>query len=161
MNYRVMILKCANASGSHRLKLTLVGKSKKLRCFKNINKTDLPVKNKHQERAWMNFSLFSGWLFHYWFIPEVKKNLKKLKLKKVKLLMENPPAHSDVETLKAENITCIFMPPNTIDFLQPIDQDVIVSMKRRYRKQLLSKLLLKGMTMRGRLHVLLFNFEKH
>ncbi|GBL80135.1 Jerky -like [Araneus ventricosus] len=97
----------------------------------------------HQESAWMNSSLFSEW-FHDCFVPEVKKNLKKLKPKKAILLMDNAPAHPDVETLKTENITCIFMPPNRTAILQPMDQGVIESMKRRYRKQLLSKLLFEG-----------------
>ncbi|GBM21736.1 hypothetical protein AVEN_118269-1 [Araneus ventricosus] len=81
MKDRVAILGCANASGSHRVKLTLVGKSKKSRCFKNINKTPLPVHYMHQESSWMNSSLISEW-FHGCFVPEVKKTLKKLKLKK-------------------------------------------------------------------------------
>ncbi|GBL99105.1 Jerky -like [Araneus ventricosus] len=51
MKDRVTILGCANASGSHRVKLTLAGKSKKRRCFKNINKTALPVHYMHQENA--------------------------------------------------------------------------------------------------------------
>ncbi|GBM07002.1 Jerky -like [Araneus ventricosus] len=59
MKDRVTILGCANASGSHRIKLTLVEKSKKSRCFKNIKKTALPVHYMHQESAWMNSSLFS------------------------------------------------------------------------------------------------------
>ncbi|GBL92002.1 hypothetical protein AVEN_102565-1 [Araneus ventricosus] len=58
--------------------------------------------------------------------------------------MDNAPAHPDVKTLKAKNITCIFMPPNTTAILQPTDQDVIESMKQHYRKQLLRKLLFKG-----------------
>ncbi|GBM07000.1 hypothetical protein AVEN_63450-1 [Araneus ventricosus] len=58
--------------------------------------------------------------------------------------MDNAPAHPDVETLKAENITCIFMPPNTTAILQPMDQGVIESMKRRCRNQLLNKLLFEG-----------------
>ncbi|GBM40230.1 hypothetical protein AVEN_183546-1 [Araneus ventricosus] len=57
------------------------------------------------------------------------------------LLMDNAPAHSDVETLKAENFTYIFMPPNPTAILQPMEQGMIESMKRRCRKQLLSKLL--------------------
>ncbi|GBL83052.1 Jerky -like [Araneus ventricosus] len=81
MKDRVTILGCANASGSHRVKLTLVGKSKKPRCFKNISKTALPVHYMHQEGAWMNYSLFSEW-FHDCFVPEVKKNLKKTKTQK-------------------------------------------------------------------------------
>ncbi|GBL99028.1 hypothetical protein AVEN_160977-1 [Araneus ventricosus] len=91
----------------------------------------------------------------------MKKNLKKLNLKKEILLVDNAPAHLDVETLKAESITCIFIPPNTTSIMQPMDQDVIESMKRRYRKQLLNKLLFEGETMRRRLHVPLFKFGKH
>ncbi|GBM94066.1 hypothetical protein AVEN_240817-1 [Araneus ventricosus] len=97
----------------------------------------------HQESAWMNSSLFSEW-FHDCFVPEVKKNLKKLKLKKAILLMDNASAHPDVETLKAENITCIFIASNTTTILQPMDQGVIESRKRRYRKHVLSKLLFEG-----------------
>ncbi|GBM40229.1 Jerky -like [Araneus ventricosus] len=51
MKDRVTILGCANASVSHPVKLTLVGKSKKSRCFKNINKTALPVHYMQQESA--------------------------------------------------------------------------------------------------------------
>ncbi|GBN66286.1 Jerky -like, partial [Araneus ventricosus] len=43
MKDRVTILGCANAFDSHRVKLTLVGKSKQPHCFKNIDKTALPV----------------------------------------------------------------------------------------------------------------------
>ncbi|GBL87080.1 Jerky -like [Araneus ventricosus] len=143
MKDRVTILGCANASGSDRVKLTLVGKSKKPRCFKNISKTALHLHYMHQGSALMNSNLFSEW-FHDCFVPEVKKNLKKLKLKKAILLMVNAPAHLDVETRKVENITYIFMPPNTTAILQPMDQGVIESMERRYRKQLLSKLLFGG-----------------
>ncbi|GBO35289.1 hypothetical protein AVEN_29363-1 [Araneus ventricosus] len=58
--------------------------------------------------------------------------------------MDNAPAHPDVETLKAKNITCISMPPNTTAILQPMNQAVIESLKRRYRKKLLSKFLFEG-----------------
>ncbi|GBM76132.1 hypothetical protein AVEN_272978-1 [Araneus ventricosus] len=57
------------------------GKEKKPRYFKNINKTALPVHYMHQESAWMNSSLLSEW-FHDCFVPEVRENLKKVKLKK-------------------------------------------------------------------------------
>ncbi|GBN78459.1 hypothetical protein AVEN_56299-1 [Araneus ventricosus] len=107
---RATILGCSNASGSHRVKMTLVEKSKNPRCFKNVNKTALPVHYVHHESDWTNSSSFLEW-FHDCSVPEVKKNLKKLKLKKAILLMDNAPAHPDVETLKAESITCIFMPP--------------------------------------------------
>ncbi|GBM11174.1 hypothetical protein AVEN_133911-1 [Araneus ventricosus] len=50
---RVTILGSANASDSHRVKLTLLEKTK------NITKTVLPVHYMHQESAWMNSNLFS------------------------------------------------------------------------------------------------------
>ncbi|GBM04083.1 Jerky -like [Araneus ventricosus] len=58
--------------------------------------------------------------------------------------MDNSPANTDVEILKAENITCIFIPSNTTAILQPMDHGFIESMKRRYRKQLPSKLRSEG-----------------
>ncbi|GBM27318.1 hypothetical protein AVEN_144875-1 [Araneus ventricosus] len=68
MKDRVTILGYVNGSGSHRVQLTLVGKSRKPRCFKNISKTALPVHYVHQESDWMNSSLFSKW-FHDCFVP--------------------------------------------------------------------------------------------
>ncbi|GBN09001.1 hypothetical protein AVEN_234178-1 [Araneus ventricosus] len=58
--------------------------------------------------------------------------------------MDNAPVHPDVETLTAENITCIFMLPNTTVILQSMFQGLIEFMKRRYRKQILSKLRFEG-----------------
>ncbi|GBM19523.1 Jerky -like [Araneus ventricosus] len=134
------ILGCAKASGSHHV---LLKKSKNPLCLKNNNKTALPVHYIHQESAWMNYSLISE-EFDDCFVPEVKKSLKKLKLKKAILLMDNAPALPDVKTLKEENTTCKFMPPNTTAIFQPMDQGVSKSIKRRYRKHLLSKLLFEG-----------------
>lgn len=48
---RITVLVCANASGTHRLPLLIIGKSKKPRCFKNINMEALPVKYEAQKRA--------------------------------------------------------------------------------------------------------------
>ncbi|XP_051174284.1 jerky protein homolog-like [Leptopilina boulardi] len=56
---RVTILVCANASGSHRMPLLLIGKSKKPRCFKNIK---IPLIYKNQKSAWMDTKIFYDWL---------------------------------------------------------------------------------------------------
>ncbi|GBM62137.1 hypothetical protein AVEN_31766-1 [Araneus ventricosus] len=58
--------------------------------------------------------------------------------------MDNAPALPDAETFTVESITCIFIPQKTNSIMQPMDQGVIESMKRRYRKQLLNKLLFEG-----------------
>ena len=39
-------------------------------------------------------------------------------------------------------IKCLFLPPNTMSLVQPMDQSVLENLKLRYRKELLKKLLL-------------------
>lgn len=64
---RITFLCCANATGSHQLKLLVVGKSKKPRCFQNFN---CPVHYRHSKSAWMTGNIFKDW-FHHSFVPEV------------------------------------------------------------------------------------------
>ena len=51
---RLTVLGCTNASGTHKLKPVLTGKSAKPRCFKHVNMDALPVIYKSQRNAWMN-----------------------------------------------------------------------------------------------------------
>lgn len=50
---RITLNACANASGSIKLPLQLIGKSKQPRCFKGIQMSLLPVKYSAQKNAWM------------------------------------------------------------------------------------------------------------
>lgn len=58
---RITALVCANASGTNRLPLLLIGKSKKPRCFKGINIKALPVNYYAQKSAWMTQAIFIDW----------------------------------------------------------------------------------------------------
>nr|CAH7742579.1 unnamed protein product [Callosobruchus chinensis] len=115
---RVTVLNCANSTGNHKLPLLLIGKSRNPRAFKNV------------------------------FIPEVKKHQKSVGKEgsKVLLIVDNAPTHPTAELLKRENgqFKTTFLPPNVTSLLQPMDQSVIETMKRHYRRQLLSKLLIEG-----------------
>ena len=64
---------CANAAGTHKLKLFVVGKYRNPRCFKNIN--NLPVRYQSQKTAWMTCNIFKDW-FHSLFVPSVKEHLE-------------------------------------------------------------------------------------
>lgn len=64
---RLTFMCCSNASGSHKLKLFVIGKAKRPRCFKNYV---CPVNYKSSKSAWMTSSLFKDW-FHHSFVPEV------------------------------------------------------------------------------------------
>ena len=63
---------------------------------------------------------------------------------KALLLLDNAPSHPSTQLPKSQdgNIKCVFLPPNTTSLIQPMDQGVLESTKRRYRKELLKKLLL-------------------
>lgn len=140
---RVTIMLCANASGNHRLPLLLIGTAKKPRCFKQLNIGALPVKYYNQKNAWMNQEIFADW-FHNVFVPYVRKDLKSKNLPpNAILLLDNAKSHPTVDQLSSDdgNITLLFLPPNTTPLLQPMDQSVIETFKRLYRKKFMQNLL--------------------
>lgn len=140
---RITVLCCANASGEHKLKLAVIGKSRNPRAFKNVNTTLLPVHYYHQHAAWMNRQIFEDWFFQK-FIPEVRLFLSDNNLpQKAVLLLDNAPSHPSQSVLKSEdgNIFTMFFPPNVTSIAQPMDQGVIETMKRLFRKDLMMKLI--------------------
>ena len=64
-NERVTINACSNASGTIKLPLLLIGKSKEPQCFKNICRSNLPVVYDNQCNAWMCEALFKTWFFEH------------------------------------------------------------------------------------------------
>lgn len=139
---RITFMPCANASGTHKLTMLVIGKAKNPRAFKNIK---LPVDYKNQTKGWMNKSVFAEW-FHELFVPSVKKFLKKQKLpQKALLLLDNCPGHPDEEELNSKDsfVRVMFLPPNVTPLIQPMDQNVIQSVKMHYKKSLLYNVLSK------------------
>lgn len=138
---RVSLLVCANASGTDKLPLLLIGKSKKPRPFKNINVNSLPVKYTNQRSAWMNSEIFEKW-FYDDFVPHVKEHLAQLNLPpKAVLLIDNAPCHPEEEMLISGEIRAILLPPNVTSIIQPMDQGVIETTKRHYKKKLITHIL--------------------
>ena len=142
---RVTLNLCSNASGSIKLKLHLIGKAQKPRCFKSLNVDTLPVKYSGQKNAWMTASIFLDW-FHGTFVPNVRLELKKLGLEpRAVLILDNCSAHPDSDLLVSTcgKITAKFLPANVTSLIQPMDQGVIEALKLRYKKKLLRKLLIE------------------
>ena len=140
---RVTINACSNASGSVKLPLLLIGKSKNPRCFRGINKSALGVVYKSQKNAWVNTQIFKDWFDNH-FVPAVQKELKALgKEPKAILLMDNCPAHPQEEHLVSADgkITAKFLPPNVTPLIQPMDQGILECIKRNYRKAILRNIL--------------------
>ena len=105
----------------------------------------LPVEYCSQKSAWMSSEIFHAW-FHNSFIPTVRKELSSLGLEpKAVLVLDNCPAHPNEEDLSSDdgNITALYLPPNVTSLIQPMDQGVLVALKRRYKKKLLQRLLIE------------------
>lgn len=138
---RTTLLVAANASGSHKLPLVMIGKAAKPRALKNLNMESFPVKYRYQKNSWMTSDIFLDW-FMKEFVPAVKCFLKKKKLpQKAVLLLDNAPSHPSEDELEKDGIKAKFLPPNVTSLIQPMDQGVIENIKRRYRKRLLQFLI--------------------
>ncbi|XP_056629833.1 jerky protein homolog-like [Diorhabda sublineata] len=140
---RLTVMTCSNASGTHKLKLTVIGKAKKPRSFKGTDVKRLPCNHYSHPKAWMNQAIFKEWFFQD-FVPSVKKFQEENGLpKKAVLLLDNAPSHPSESTLKTEDglIFVTYLPPNVTSLIQPMDQGVISSLKRRYKKIFLRFLL--------------------
>ena len=83
------------------------------------------------------------WLFNC-FVPKTKQRLRELERKeKVILFLDNSSAYpSEEELISADGkITAKFMPPNLTKILQSMDQGVLESIIRVYRKSILRDLV--------------------
>lgn len=138
---RLTVMCCANASGTHKLKLVVIGKSKSPRALKDLK--TLPVHYYSQKSAWIDRTIFKEWFFKQ-FIPQVKNFLSENNLPpEAVLLLDNAPSHPEASILKSEDgkIFVVFFPPNVTSIAQPMDQGVIEKMKRLYRKKFMMQLL--------------------
>ncbi|XP_056649105.1 tigger transposable element-derived protein 4-like [Diorhabda sublineata] len=121
---RITILLGANMSGTEKLPILLIGKSKSPRCFKGVK--TLPVNYQNNEKAWMTSIIFSDWL----------RNLnQEMKAQKRKILMfvDNCTAHNNMPELS--HIKLVYLPAYTTSKLQPMDQGIIDNFKIYYRKE--------------------------
>lgn len=131
---RLTFMPCCNASGTHKLPLLILGKSKNPRVFKNAS---LPVIYNGSKKGWMTRQLFSDW-FRKNFIPDVSDFLENInRPKKALLLIDNAPSHLVTEEMHDPNFRILLMPPNCTAIMQPMDQNLIQNVKVFYKKNLL------------------------
>ena len=90
------MLDCTNATGTHKLKPVLIGKSAKPRCFKHVNMDVLPVIYKSQRNAWLSVEIFTEW-FQKDFVPAVKSHQRSQNIHSPKALplIDKYSAHPD------------------------------------------------------------------
>ncbi len=118
--------------GSHRLKLAVIVKSKKLRRQKNTK--ILPVSYYANKSAWMNQPLFVDW-YDKVFVPQARKYCESVGVPSdciIILTFDNCSAHPTAAILICGNICVMYLPPNVTSILQPMDQKIICSFKCKY-----------------------------
>ena len=88
----------------------------------------------------MNTSIFDSW-FNNEFVPQVREYLRLIgREEKAILVLENAPAHMKFHKEISSHacpdykIWCVFFPANTTSIIQPMDQAVLDTLKRYYRK---------------------------
>lgn len=128
---RITVLVGSNMSGTEKLPLLVIGKSKNPRCFKGMK--SLPVWYEANKKAWITQELFER------YIRRLDRKFE-LEQRKVLLFVDNCAAHGHIDKLNA--IEMEFLPPNTTSVLQPMDQGVIQNLKVHYRSRLLSRVVL-------------------
>ena len=119
----------ANAMGD-KLPMFVIGEAKNPRCFKNVKL--LPCCWRIQQKSWMDGKLFEEWL------RDLDRKFA-FEARNVAFVIGNCPAHPHIDNLKA--IKLFFLPPNTISKIQPMDQGVIRSLKAKYRKNVVRKII--------------------
>ncbi len=128
---------CTNASGSDKLPPLVIGKYKNLRCFKNINLTNVGVNYKWNTKAWMKASIFQEWITSF-----DKIIIFQNPARKVLLILDNAGCHN-LNGIELKNVKLKFLPPNTTSKLQSLDAGIIACFKRKYRQHFIRFLLNK------------------
>ncbi|XP_035221575.1 tigger transposable element-derived protein 4-like [Stegodyphus dumicola] len=118
-------------TGSQKLPLLFIGKYLKPRCFKNVQK--IPAAYYTNNKAWMTGNIYEKWLRDF-------DNRFSAEKRKVLLIVDNCTAHMEVTGLQAIRVE--YLPPNAAAVLEPMDQGIINSFKRKYKTVLLQRVIL-------------------
>lgn len=122
---RVTLLVCANASGTKKLRLWMVGKSENPRGMMK----EKPMIYKANKKAWMTSEIFE----------QFTKELDKTCSCDTALILDNASVHGIASNLDLKHLKIIFLPPNTTSKTQPMDAGIIQALKLRYRKAMMTK----------------------
>ena len=84
----------------------------------------------------MDSIILSSW-FQEEFVPSVRKYLCGSSLSpKALLLLDNAISHPYIDVLQSsdKNLSAMYLPASTTFLIQPMDQGVLVSLKRHYKR---------------------------
>lgn len=127
-----MVLVGSNMSGSEKLKLLIIGKSKNPRAFRGIK--SLGIVYYANQKAWMTSAIWLDWL------TKLDKMFGRQN-RKIILFVDNCPSHPKEIVSKLRFVRVEYFPPNATSELQPMDMGIINSLKTHYRRRILNTVL--------------------
>jgi len=129
---RISIVCCCNFAGSHKLPLWLIGNAKLPRALRGVNFQALGCVWRSNSKAWMNTLIMAEWLRSFYQSIDTSRC--------VLLLMDNLRAHGCGVDLAPPppHIQIQYLPKNATSIYQPLDQGIIESTKRYYKRRWLS-----------------------
>lgn len=125
---RVTLYVATNATGTDKVPLCLIGKSKRPRCF-DMGPPRLKYFN--QAKAWSDSKVFQKWW--EFFLNHIRSQTAD----KVLLIMDNCGPHGAELKDPHNQVNVVFLPPNVTSMYQPMDSGVIAMVKKNYRYRLL------------------------
>ena len=131
---RLTLLIITNMDGSDHRKLSVIGKSKTPRCLQKKYKMqvkDMSVDWYASKNAWM-----TGEIHHQ--IMTKLNNEMRLSNRHILYVCDNASSH---QVRDYSHIKFLMLPPNATSIMQPLDQGIILSAKRRYKKKLAERYL--------------------
>ena len=127
---RLTVALCANADGSHKHGLYVIGTAKKPRSFpKDWTPRLLDITWASNKTAWMNGITYTEFVTDF-----DDKMMQRYGGEEVLLLMDNAPSHKLEEGIVLKCTRVKFLPPNTTTHLQPMDAGIIANFKHHYKK---------------------------
>ena len=140
---RLTLLLGANKAGDSQLKPMLIYHSQTPRALKNDAKPNQPVLYQCNNKAWMTTHLFKTWAADH-VKPTVEtycsgeKKKKKLPFK-IGLLIDNAPGHPRALMEMYRETYVVLMPANTTSILQLMNQEVLLTFKSYYLRNIFHK----------------------
>ena len=130
---RLTLLIITNMYGSDHRKLSVIGKSKTPRCLQKykMQVKDMAVDWYASKNAWM-----TGEIHHE--IMTKLNNEMRLSNRHILYVCDNASSH---QVREYSHIKFLMLPPNATSIMQPLDQGIILSAKRRYKKKLAERYL--------------------
>ena len=123
-----------NMDGSDHRKLTVIGKSKTpcvLHQKYKMKPEDMAVDWYSSKNAWMTGDI------HHKVMTKLNKQMR-WSNRHILYICDNAAAH---QVKEYSHIKFLMLPPNATSILQPLDQGIIMSTKRRYKKKLAERYL--------------------